>query len=173
MWIFSIFCGFYCVKMRIANMPMFFRVCFIIALIWPFLLPMMWISIQNHFGFVWAWGFICEKFVRYGVWSQYLTLAYLAFVVLPVSLFCSMLYITTRFHFTILFEILFQILTICLDCYIFLRFCNEASGMLLSCFSPSFVIFPLFFYVSLILWRIFTTKGAKDDNNVVITQPLI
>lgn len=173
MWAISILFGFYSVKMRIMNIPKFFRILLLILLFYPFFLPMNFILIEKHIGIVNLFGIICAQNYRYCVWSQYLALFYYASVLLPITLFCSMLYITTRFHPSILIDVIFQFIAIAFDVYIFLRFCNEASGFWLSLISPSFVICPILLYLSLILWRIFTKKGINDVNNVVITQPLI
>lgn len=173
MWLLSIFGGFYCVKMRISNLPIVLRVFLLIALIWPLFLPIMWMSIQGHFGFIWLWGFVCDWTFRHGVWAQYLTLTYLTFILLPITLLCSMLYVTSHFHWTIIPELIVQLIAILADIYLFLRFCNEASGMARALLSPSFVFTPLFFYIGLIIWRICSKKGIKDDNNVVITQALL
>lgn len=172
-WLFSIFAGFIAVKIRIQSLPWFFKIALLVALIWPLCLPTLFITIEGHIGIVWTWGYICDGIQHYGVWGQYLTLFYLAAILLPLTLLCSTVAVSNPCHWSFIFDLLFQMIGLFAIVILFLRFANEATGMARSFLSPMFFIIPAFFYISTIVWRFYIKKSLGDTRNIILTQALI
>ena len=54
MWIYSIFFGFLAVKGRIERLPNLIRFSLFVAVLWPLCLPIIFMTIDHHIGFVWT-----------------------------------------------------------------------------------------------------------------------
>ena len=171
MWVFSIFAGFLAVKIRIERLPHLIRYSLLVAVLWPFLLPIHFMTIEGHLSVIWAWGFICEK-PYYDLWGQILTLLYLSCILLPVTVFSSALAVSSPISWTFIIDAIPPIGTILIDIYIGLRWGNEASGMLGGIFSPAFTLAPLYLYTLLLVWRFRWKKGLIVESLIPSTALL-
>lgn len=170
MWIYSIFFGFLAVKSRIEKLPNLIRYSLFIAAIWPFCLPMIVITIDHHFGFVWTWGFVCNG-QYYDYWGQMFTLMYFAAFLLPNVMMFSALAVSVPLRWTFIIDLCPTLAAIGSDIYIFLKWCNESAGNIGTAFSI-FTISFVYFYVLMIIWRCYWKKGLKEVN-IISTIPLI
>lgn len=171
MWTYSILFGFLAVKNRIERLPNLIRYSLFVAAIWPFCLPILFTTIEGHFGFVWTWGFVCNG-AHFGFWGQMFALVYLVGFLLPIVLLFSALAISLPLRWTLFIDLIPTIVCLYYDIrYIFIEWCNESSGALGAAFSL-YSLTLLYFYTLMIIWRCFWKKGLKEVSLIPSTALL-
>lgn len=171
MWIYSIFFGFLAVKSRIDRLPNLIRYSLFIVVLWPFCMPLVFMTIEKHFGFVWTWGFVCNG-AHYAVWGQYFALMYLTGFVLPITLLFSALAISLPLRWTFLIDLCPMLYCLYYDYdELFNKDLIRASNIIGTVFSMySFTL--VYFFILMIVWRGFWRKGLKEVSLIPSTALL-
>jgi len=161
-WWQSILFGFIFVKHRISKLPMWIRIVLLSLAIWPVFLPIVFIEIEGHIGYIFSYGYINGGKIIYALWGQVHMLLYLLIVLIPAILVASGLSISNPFKYAVIFDI-FVYLASFLGLKMFIkRYLFEATGFTCAPLSPCFVFFPVSLLISIFSWRMWCSTAPQS-----------
>lgn len=153
-----LFGGMLYIRFRIQRLPLYVKIILLIGFIYPILLPMAFMEIETHFGFIWTWGYFCGGKFVYCPWGLFNCMAYYVSVLAPVVLIAASLSLSYPFSFysfiPVLFDIAVSAFLLFVDIKYVIRFIYETVGFVFAPTSPVFVFLPILLYGILIIWRL-------------------
>lgn len=154
-----LFGGFIYLRFRIQRLPIWIKTLLMIALFYPFVLPIALMEIEGHLGFIWMWGYFCGGKNYYSPWSQFDFVFYYITILLPVALLAASISLsypyTIQSFIPVFVDIVTAVAGIVADVLVMRRFIYESVGFVFAPLSFVFVFIPIILYASLIIWRIF------------------
>ena len=171
-WLFSIFCGFLCIRSRLLKLPLFLRTLLFVSVVASLFLPVFTFEVGGEYGFVFIFGYFLgqgkgvsmqrgghyisrvygSSELRYEEWCPFLGFYYFSAAVVPVILAASSLGLRPKN----LKESRIQIIDFLIVFHSFLLLCETKCALM----SP-FILFPLFWLTILSIFY-YVRKIRRD-----------
>lgn len=75
-----------CTRLKIQRLNKSYRYILCVAVLWPLLLPISLMETEDHYGFIWTYGYYINGMFRYSEHGQDFAVYYYLFVMLPLVL---------------------------------------------------------------------------------------
>ena len=150
------------IRERIGRLPLTPRIILFLLCLAPVGIPTYIITCENHFGFVWSYGYYMAGYNRFEEWASICSLIYLLINVIIPSFAFSALGLK-RYSKAVFVDIFFVIVSIAVNGYMLLVYGCEMCGIPQFLLSPGFFIAPLIWICTLI------SQFAKKTHNSDVT----
>lgn len=74
----------FCLRLKIQRLSLRHQIILFIAVLWPIFLPLSLMETENHYGFIWNYGYYINGIFKYSEHGQYYTYLYYVYIIIPV-----------------------------------------------------------------------------------------
>ena len=151
------------IRERLSKIPMTARIILFTMCIYPIILPTFIINCENHFGFIWSFGYYIGGYNRFEDFASLYTLIYLIInVAIPACTFSSLG--VSKFSPAFIIDYIFAGICIGANIFMLINYGTQTCGFPYLLISPGFVLAPLVWLTTLIVYTIkrYTKSPSLD-----------
>lgn len=155
------------VRWRFNRMPLYVRVTMFLVIFLPYVCPVVVQTIDGHLGILTIYGYYNGGHNTPTIWGPIFSLIHMWFEVAPITIFSSMLALSSYWTNWFILDFMFLFLGLAV-CFGFTYFkLSEATKIVFWASNPLFVLCPIALLLMLVIWR---RIGKRPDFSDIVVD---